>query len=421
MSGRPLIISSLDDAVSVTAPRARVLEQVPFGDPAIDEAWLQRLLERHPEVLPLAELDYSFGPLRFVARELSTGVGPLDLLAVSPSGFLTVVETKLYRNPQSRREVLGQILDYCSRLATWSYEDLVAAVASAKHRASDSADPLLAAARGSVEAVEDERRFRDTVTESLRHGRFLLMIVGDGFRDTTQHLLDHVQRFMHLQFTIRLVELQLFREPGTTSPLFAFPRLAARTQEVTRAIVRLKDAAVAEHVVVEGVRAQNTTPPLEQFIDTLRQNKAPIADAAAELLGLLQELDIYPDPVDTGLSLRFSDPAGSSQEFRILRVTFDGYARFGALKRQLEAQGLSGDIALDYARTVAAWIAHATVNSETGNIDGANGKTLNVPLGILATERRDEYVAAVKKLLDEITNAPRTKSPRDQAAGRAQG
>ena len=51
--------------------------------------------------------------------------GETVVLGVSPSGFLTIVETKLYRNPQSRREVLGQILDYCAQLTTWSYADLV--------------------------------------------------------------------------------------------------------------------------------------------------------------------------------------------------------------------------------------------------------------------------------------------------------
>ena len=41
-----------------------------------------------------------------------------------PLGRLTLAEFKLWRNPQARREVIGQILDYAKELASWRYADL---------------------------------------------------------------------------------------------------------------------------------------------------------------------------------------------------------------------------------------------------------------------------------------------------------
>src|SRR5207247_10396606 len=125
----------------------RSLYRIRRDDTAIDESWLQRLLFRHPELLPVTELDSEFTPLRAVAREVRTGVGPIDLLLASPSGFLTIVETKLHRNPQARREVFAQTLDYCKQLADWSYEDLVRAVQGARFRASGDEDPVLGAVK----------------------------------------------------------------------------------------------------------------------------------------------------------------------------------------------------------------------------------------------------------------------------------
>lgn len=59
-----------------------------------------------------------------VCRELSTPAGYVDAVYVNPLGRLVLAEFKLWRNPQARREVIGQILDYAKEFASWSYEDL---------------------------------------------------------------------------------------------------------------------------------------------------------------------------------------------------------------------------------------------------------------------------------------------------------
>jgi hypothetical protein len=323
------------------------------------------------------------------------------MLGVSSSGFLTIVETKLHRNPQSRREVLGQILDYCSQLSSWSYDKLVEAVSSAKHRANDAADPLVTAAKGPNVSASDQTRFRATVTEGLRHGRFLMLIVGDGFRDSTQHLVDFVEKFMHLQFTVRLVELQLFRPAGTKEyPVLVVPRVTARTQEVTRAIVRLQHNVNPADVVIEGIKPQVTTPGLEGFVEVLRKT-SPVADRFAEFVGGLAPLQIYPDPTKDGISLRFPDPNGSGQQFRILRVRRNGHARVGRLKGQLEKQGYSVEPAVKYLNMIASWLPGTTVG-DTGELYGPNGRAKEIPLTVLLRDHADEYALLVRRLLDEI-------------------
>lgn len=42
------------------------------------------------------------------------------------------MECKLWRNPQARREVLAQILEYASLLRGWSYGDLTARLKAAR-------------------------------------------------------------------------------------------------------------------------------------------------------------------------------------------------------------------------------------------------------------------------------------------------
>ncbi|MCC7020824.1 MAG: hypothetical protein IT332_13765 [Ardenticatenales bacterium] len=83
------------------------MARVPLGEASYNEDWLQQLLFEHPQLLPVAEIEPWFDGLLPVARELPTAAGPLDLLFINPRGYLTLVETKLWRNPTARREVVG--------------------------------------------------------------------------------------------------------------------------------------------------------------------------------------------------------------------------------------------------------------------------------------------------------------------------
>src|SRR6056297_3147066 len=92
---------------------ATPLERIKLGEQDIREAFLQALLDENPAILPVSDFDESFGPVVSLGREIMG----IDNLFISPNGRLTLVETKLWRNPQATRHVLVQILDYASRLA----------------------------------------------------------------------------------------------------------------------------------------------------------------------------------------------------------------------------------------------------------------------------------------------------------------
>jgi hypothetical protein len=77
-----------------------------------DEDWLQRYIGKHPEVLPMRDLEGIEPGLRLIARELKD----MDLLFADERGLLTIVETKLIDNPEAKRQVVAQVLDYASRL-----------------------------------------------------------------------------------------------------------------------------------------------------------------------------------------------------------------------------------------------------------------------------------------------------------------
>ena len=115
-----------------------VLERVPLyagvSQGGVSEDTLQDLLFRFPRALPISAIDATYGDAIPVCRELATPAGFLDALYVNHLGWLTLAEFKLWRNPQARREVIGQILDYAKDLASWGYEDLQRRVSLATGR-----------------------------------------------------------------------------------------------------------------------------------------------------------------------------------------------------------------------------------------------------------------------------------------------
>jgi hypothetical protein len=130
----------------------------PTGFP--DERTLHALVERSPELLPLAG-----GPqLVVLGREVPLGGGYADLLAVEPPGRLVLIEVKLAANAEARRAVVAQILAYAaflkgiepevlegeilrSNLVRLGYESIESAVAQQDQDGSSNRMPSLRALR----------------------------------------------------------------------------------------------------------------------------------------------------------------------------------------------------------------------------------------------------------------------------------
>jgi hypothetical protein len=212
------------------------------GDDIASEADIQALIHAHPECLPIAEIDRMFlGPVP-ICTELGTQAGEIDNFMVTPSGLPVLGECKLWRNPEARREVVGQILDYAKELRRWSSSDLQREVS---RRLRHNGNPLLEKVRA-VDPRVDEIEFNDALTANLRRGRFLLLIVGDGIREGVEAIAEYLQMHAGLHFSLGLVELPIYLMPDG-SRLVA-PRVLAKTMIVTRDVVALPEGYALQEV-----------------------------------------------------------------------------------------------------------------------------------------------------------------------------
>ena len=210
-----------------------LLTPIPIRERAVSEGWLQALIFANPSMLPTGKIRADAGHLIPIGREVGVQSGRIDCLYISPEGTHTLVETKLWANSEARRQVIAQIIQYAEELSGWTYEDLdQTTVAYTGKRLWDLVAPE-AEKLGST-----EQAFEDTVSQKLERADFLLLIVGDGIQHSVEKMaafLEHPQ----LHYTLALIELQLFRQPGDER-LLIMPSVVARVQEVERAVVRVK-------------------------------------------------------------------------------------------------------------------------------------------------------------------------------------
>lgn len=196
-----------------------------------DEKWLQQLLFDQPQLIPLDELLPGSSGFIPICRELSIPTNGrsvfLDLFGVTREGQLVLIECKLWRNPQARREVIAQILEYASLLRRWSYGDLVARIK--KLTGSNHPNPLFEAASAG-RADLDEASFVDRVTLSMQRGEFMLIIAGDGIRSDVHAIADHLNHSSGLASKLALVEFQLWQGDGGST--FVIPSIPVRSEVI---------------------------------------------------------------------------------------------------------------------------------------------------------------------------------------------
>ncbi|QND17691.1 hypothetical protein HB775_25520 (plasmid) [Rhizobium leguminosarum bv. trifolii] len=270
----------------------------------VSEAQVQELVHKYPRSLPIEEIDPSFkGPVA-ICRELMTPAGPIDNLLVTPSGLPVLVECKLWRNPEGRREVVGQIIDYAKELSRWTSSDLQREVS---RRLGIPGNAMLDLVRA-VDPTVDEIAFNDALSLNLRRGRFLLLIVGDGIREGVEAIAEYLQRHAGLHFSMGLVEMPIFTLPD--GGLLITPRVLARTASIERTVISVPDG----HRVVDSDDATS-----ENGNDLDPDREATGSERLQFWTEFLQHLrvddpeQLMPKPSRTGyISVMLPAPNGSS-------------------------------------------------------------------------------------------------------------
>ena len=387
---------------------ARKLDRIHFSksEPAnapYDEAWLQKLIMRHPSLLPVDQIDLAFTTLVPVCVELPVGSGFLDNLLVTPAADLALIECKLWRNPEARRIVVAQILEYASTMSYWTYESLQKAINLTKPIDPSDGEAernlyKVVSAKGEI----DEASFYDAVSRNLKRGRFLLIIVGDGIREGVESMAQFLQQYAGFHFTLALVELALF-EVEKDKAYIAQPRVLAKTINIERAIVTLKDGQIAIQPpttgqIVDSSGGRRTTITQERYVEELEKAYPDISTRLSAFTDSLADCNVVPEYGTDCLILRWRPDNGKSWNFA--SISSKGWVWTDLLGQQAKMAGLQENHK-QYLRTLASLVPGAYVRETPKDAGwyvakGVKPQIVTVYELVADQARRDGWVEAIK-------------------------
>jgi hypothetical protein len=137
--------------------------------------------------------------------------GYVDILGVTASGTVIIVECKLRSNPEIRRSVLAQILTYGGALWGMSYDDFADLVA--KVNKGVRPDEALRHSMEAVGRLWDESAFREAVSGALGSGRFRLIVAVDEIPEELERTVQYVNARAVTGPYLELLQLQ-YRQDG---------------------------------------------------------------------------------------------------------------------------------------------------------------------------------------------------------------
>jgi hypothetical protein len=171
------------------------------------EAHLQEILYKDPDIVPIEDvsLDTELSPIKLMLKEVGLpGSGSTDLLGIDGNGNIYIIETKLARNPEVRRQVIGQILEYAAFLNERGLDWLDYIVKKQKQVSiSEYFDEL-------NDPDWDKESFEQNLRDNLNSRTFKLFIAVDEMNPDLQRIINYMVNVLNVE--IYALELRYFKD-----------------------------------------------------------------------------------------------------------------------------------------------------------------------------------------------------------------
>ncbi len=401
-----------------TSSSAKKLRRVHFSKNGAEgvlynEAWLQHLIMKHPSVLPIDQIEPIFCDLVPICVELPMRSGSLDNLLVTPKGDIALIECKLWRNPEARREVVGQIIDYATEMSNWTYDDLQEAIT--RTRSLDNSDEKktrrlyeLVSAKEEI----DEASFHDAVSRNLKRGRFLLLIVGDGIREEVEAMTEFLQQYAGLHFTLGVVELALFEVPIPDGGYIVQPRILARTTNIDRGIVTIDNGQIAVKPPNAGSSAAVEAMPNKTGKRTTITQERYFEQIENSLPGITPKLRAFIDDLPNDVSTEFGTANmilrwhSAARSWNLGAISTSGQVWMEYIGQQANDAGLP-DLGKQYLATLAGLVPGAFVkkNGTAWNVAAQDGKSIPVDELLKDETRKNGWLRAITDFQEAVMRA----------------
>ncbi len=250
--------------------RSRSMRSGQFEE-GLEEA-LKTLFEKHPNIIPGKQIEPgSDDPPRFVLlrRDMPAKGSSVGNLYVDQHGMLTVVETNLFEDPESRREVLGKIIEYAADAAeAWGNGQARQMATQAWDKKGKALDDVLNEEFGDPNASES---IWQRVEANLSQGRLRLIIATDELSPDVRRMIEYLNSQMR---DAEVLGLELRCYGSDTDAMVCVPRVVGQarpaadltaTSQVAWSVSSLRKA-------YRGIKDPGLAKKLERALDWAVKN-----------------------------------------------------------------------------------------------------------------------------------------------------
>ncbi len=249
---------------------------------ANEDVELQQLLENNPQLMPGDQIRPD-DPRRWmlIKREMpvpdpSTGDNrwSIDHFFVDQSGMPTFVECKRFLDTRSRREVVGQMLDYAANGQYYWDKNLMRDYAEgmAKEKGQKLED-LLHQLEPDVNSIDE---FFETIENNLREGQVRLVF----FMEEAPHELRSIVDFLNKQMErseVLIIEAKQFESNGmrvVAPQLFGYTEEARRVKRTVTVSSSGQKRQWTEEMFLSHVRSEHQPGEVQAFEKVLQYAKS---------------------------------------------------------------------------------------------------------------------------------------------------
>jgi hypothetical protein len=288
------------------------------------ESFLEQIVATNPDVLGLDpyETGITKSVVAFRQTQLPTPTGRVvipDVVLLSESGHIVVVEAKLGDNPELKdRRVVAQVIEYAASVANLSDDELLTWL-----NANDD-ESWLEFVRRTFPSAEGPDRLASALRRRMREAELHLVIVCDGVPDGLRELVRAVAGQAALgAFKLHVVELTPYVAEGVTGVLL-IPASLVQTEIVARTAITVgyadgRQPAVsvvassAEEVAeaIEEVRSGKTMRP--EFAAVIERYDALAPEELRTVGRSAAYKQIHPPEWPAGIHYEFVDRSGGSK------------------------------------------------------------------------------------------------------------
>jgi hypothetical protein len=364
------------------------------------ESWLQKLVHDNPQLLPIDQIEQALGPLVPVAMEVACSHGFIDNLFLTPDGNIVLLEVKLWKNPEMRREVVAQVLDYVASLSTMGWEAFETAILKARGDASLGLYSLIPENMSPL----PEADFVDAVSRNLKRGRIVAVIVGDGIREETERLVDLVQSHSGTHFTLALVAISFFINM-TTKDLIAIPDVLMKTIMIERGIVIIDEGVpIIKPMPIEaGITVK--TISTELFDEALAKVATTLPLKISQFVVSLHDLGVYSEQKKSLQLLAKAPGLG-------LPIKLGYIDRYGKLWTDNVIPSAPPVAARQYVSKLAALVNGSVSNKDIYSMATTNGKSAPFVSDIL-----DAHQSQWRRVIDDFITSSIAEGSIDREDG----